>query len=315
MDNINPEILSLFRNKNAYLSDCELFDKTFIPNENINMVLNNYFLKNTLKIKSIYDTVDIDDNTLNNIKSDINNVIQEIESLESQHEKELIELIKTFINHHFNIKGVHLDLELKRASELNVNNDNYKFEDNIYDTYEEIFNENKKFQKDKLFYAFLCGASVYFLKEIFSDIYGPKLYLISPDLYFLYKKYVYFNDYYLWQTSDLDLDDHLEKLTKSHLEENYIKIDAPNFPIIIQELILNLFKKELNYTFDGVEEANNWNYRVGCVLWDNFAKNIQFDNFLKYVKRLFELDFKDLNFVFREMMFNTKHFNKMMNTI
>lgn len=199
-------------------------------------------------------------------------------------------------------------------------------ENREYDSVESINNEEKEIDKRKLINVIIQGAadSIFenCLKKSFAEVFE-----LDEELPHLYSKLIKLNTYLLY-VQNVVIDDnnhcqagHVEVNIGSDLRANGLKVEAVNFPILLNETIKGLLEiVASNGLPDNFDTAKNvidnsdvliqepWNMRFGLPLWDRIlsGKKIPSEDIPQFIDIIVKADPDSLFDLFNEILHSTK---------
>lgn len=258
-------------------------------------ILNKAFIN----LKNKINEMGIDDK---NIKTELNNLLLECQSIE-ENIKDKLELIcyrfiyKLFtISNNDNIKiDCQLDNNIDSESIYSMDN-NIKFE---FNDINHINNLNNYIYKRRLLNVLIEGISKEYLNKF--DYYIADIFRLNPSLPELYTKITTLYDYYLFinKTNDNIKLGYNDVIIDNNSDNIIINVKGKIFPSLLYETIKSIFqlislhglpldKNEVQYILSksDLEEFNTWDKLLGIPLWNiisnGFNTNIKNDYYIPY---------------------------------
>lgn len=280
--------------------------------------------KTFIKLKNEINEMGINDN---DIKSELDNLLLECQSLEENIKEELETVCYKFVDKLFTITNsanikiyCHLsdNIESKTIYSNEINNE-FEFNDINH-----IHNLNKHIYKRRLLNALMEGISKDYLNKF--EYYITDIFKLNPKLPELYNKIITLYDYYLFINKTNDN----IKLGSNNViidnNSNNIIIDTKGkiFPSLLYETIKGIFqlislhglpsdKNEMQYVLSksDLEEFDSWDKLLGASLWNvilnGFNNDIENEYYMPYYyMELISKEPKEFHNLLKEIFANTR---------
>lgn len=281
--------------------------------------------KTFIELKNKINEIDIDEK---DIKTELNNLLLECQSLEENIKDELENICYKFVDKLFtitnddNIKiNCHLDnnIESKSIYKNDINN-NFEFND-----IEHINYINEQIYKRRLLNALIEGISNEYLNKF--EYYVTDIFKLKPKLPELYNKIITLYEYYLFinkENDDIKLGFN-DVIIDNNSNNIIIESKGKIFPFLLYETIKGIFqlislhglpmnKNEIQYILSksDLEEFNRWDKLLGIPLWNiisnEFNTEIKNEYYIPYYyMELISKEPKDFHNLLKEVFANTRN--------
>lgn len=299
----------------------------------------NKFLMKLIKTEFEELTKDINNN--DDIRQDLSLLLTQCQKNESNNIPSLEELCINTINKIIQIPEDTIYIEAKIVNKIEVKQQRMmpeQTDDFSFDSIDDINYLTDEIYKRRFLNALVNGASLVYANNV--ELYLSELYKINPELPSIYNKIMKYNTILLYTEKDTFDNNSVEAGNVDvyiQSEQNMVKIKSQGliFPILFAETIKGILELAISHglpkNIDKAEYvikksdfkiAENWDNRIGIVLWKRInymLNNINIDideigiNFL--FMQLSMLSAYDFNKTMQEVLAGTKQGEKLLHDI
>lgn len=315
-EQINTEIMEMIDNGEHYLANSiflpELIGKKYLKSE-----FENEFSASVIQVQRAYNVNDINQYIYENIKSECNEILIDLERVEFKHKSYLESLIVKIIKNKFDIYdeiqfNINLNSEVVQfEGEFGEEGDKDTQLDAVFKSYDEINSKRNELHKKQFIYALNTGISSEFMKNVY--LFEHLLDKLDPKLFDYYYKILTFSDFNIWVTPDDVLVKENSEGESFKIEKNegnvpIINVNSNNFIFALADTckaVLMLLSNEKSENIN-IDYESIWNLRVGKVLYNDFEKHINRDELCYILKDYYNIPIEHFDRLTKEVLSKTQ---------
>ena len=306
---------------------------SYPPEEEEKFIINAVANKFNTLIKDI-EIPDVD-----HLKTELGSLLTKCQKLESKNISALEQLCIDIVTELFSIPEDTIQIDVKIVDRVNDDNQRLlpeKTDDFSFDSIEDMSYLSGEIYKKRMLNAIVTGAAMYYANNISSYI--RELFDIDSELPSLYKKIIKYNEILMFFEKDkLKEDDDTTEAGKvdvtMNMPQNMVKIESEGiiFPVLLEETIKGILELAIAHGLPKNKEkaeyvikksdfklAELWDMRLGSVLWDIIANQVENLDVVEpnfFLMTLAELPSEKFNECLREIFGKTKRGERILNNI
>lgn len=291
--------------------------------------------------KALLDIGEINDFEDTEIQPMLSKLINKCKEIEKPFRNGLEKICINYVIDAFNVPEDTVKLNVSLVDNVDLGNSSINItpidgSDFEYDDVQEVSNIRKEVYKRRILDALCFGESMILSSDI--KTYEDKINEISPELTELYIKIIALNNYALFLSDDVGIDDNNEMQigtvnVRLGNEDEQVMISSQGeiFPVLLCETLrgfMELFishglpkdKKLAKIIIDKSDfiKAEPWDMRIGPSLFNLLSKtfnDITLDELPYLLKRIASLDIDNFNFMMKEIFAKTKKAKQLMSIL